>query len=83
MKLIDEEDDFPFTFLDCIDHRLQSLFEFATILRSGDNRCHIERPNLPIEKHFWDFTGDDLPCDSLDDRRLSDSWISHEHGIIF
>jgi hypothetical protein len=82
MELIDEKDDFPLALLDFIDHRLEPLFELATILRSGDETRHIEGANLSIEEHLWHFTSDDLTSDPLDDRSLPDSWITNEDWII-
>jgi len=43
VELVDEHDDRAFGRGDFFEHRFQTLFEFAAIFRTGDQRAEIER----------------------------------------
>jgi hypothetical protein len=82
VQLVDEQDDPSLGFLDLFQDRLQSVFELAAVLRARDHRPEIEGDDAPVPERFRDVAIGDAPCDSLDDRGLSDAGIADQHGVV-
>ncbi len=54
VQLVDEENDAALGLPDLLEHRLQTLFKFAAVLRTGDQRAHIQRKDALVLQAFGD-----------------------------
>ena len=50
VKFVYEKYDFAFALLDFVQNGFEPFFEFATILRTRDERAHIERKDFSVFK---------------------------------
>ena len=64
------------------EHRLQAIFEFATILGSRDERAQIERLDALVLERLGHVARCDPLCDALDDRGLSHPWLADKHRVV-
>ena len=69
-------------FLKFLDDRLESLLEIAPIAGSGQHDPHVQRIDDRVPQRPGSVALDDLPCHSLDDRRLSDPGVADEERIV-
>ena len=83
MQLVDEEDDFAFALLDFLDHRLETVFELAAVLRAGNHRAEVECDHALVLQSFGNIARDDSLSEAFHDRRFANAGLSNEHGIIF
>src|SRR5262245_44962085 len=82
MELVDEEYDAPVGLGDFLEHRLQALLEFASVLRTRDERAHVERKDLLVLQTLRHVTPDDPLGKALDDRGLADPWLADENRVV-
>ena len=82
MHLVDEEQDAAFGGLHLIEHGLEALFELAAILRTGDERTHVEGEEGLVAEAFRDVAVDDALGEALDDGGLADTGFADEHGVV-
>ncbi len=83
VKLIDEEDDLPFGFLNLFEDGFQAVFEFSAVFCPGHERPHIERNEPLVFKRLGDIAVGDPLSQSFDDGRFSHARLADENGIIF
>ena len=82
MKLVDEQQDIAVGLGDFGKHRFQALFKFAAVLRTRDERAHIEgEERLPFQC-LGHVALDDPLRQSFCDRRLADARLTDEHGVV-
>ena len=82
MKLVDEQDDLPFGFGDLLQDGLEALLELPAVLRTRDQRAHVEREDLLVLQAFGDVTADDSLRQAFDDGGLADAGLADEHRIV-
>jgi hypothetical protein len=82
VQLVDEEQDTPFRAGDLVEDRLQALLELAAVLGSGQERPHVEGEDRPVPKALRHVPVDDALGEPLDNRRLADTGVANEHGVV-
>ena len=82
VELVDEENDPTFGFLNRFQDGLQPLLELTTILGASDERSHIERHDTLVFEALGDVAANDTLGEPLRDRRLSDSRLADENGVV-
>ena len=82
VQLVDEEHDLALRRGDVFQHGLEALFEFTAILRTRDERAHVERDDALVLQSFGNVAPNDALGEALDDRRLTDARIADEHRIV-
>ena len=81
VQLVDEYDDVV-ALADLIDEGLEALLELASVLRAGDGRRQVEHDQLLVLERRGHLVGHDLLSQSLDDRRLADSWLADQDRVV-
>jgi hypothetical protein len=82
MQLVDEKDQLALGRLDLGEHGFQPLLELAPVLRAGEQRADVERPDALALQRLGHVAGDDPLGEALDDRRLADPGIADQHRIV-
>ena len=82
VQLIDKEDDLPGRLGDGADDRLEAFLELAAVLRTGDQRAHVERNELLVLQCFGYVARQDALREPLDDGRLAHAGFADEHGVV-
>ena len=82
VQLVDEEDDLALGVLDLLEHGLEPLLELAAVLRAGEQRADVERPDALALQALGDVAGDDALGEALDDRGLADARVADQHGVV-
>ena len=82
MHLVDEQDDAAVRRRHFLQHRLESLFEFAAIFCAGDHGAEVERQQLLVLKTFRHVAIDDAQRQAFDDRGLADAGFADQHRIV-
>ena len=82
VQLVDEEDDVAFFFREILQHRLETLLEFAAEFRTGDQRAHVERQHALAAQALRHFVIDNTLRQTLDDRRLANARLADQHRIV-
>src|SRR5574344_247207 len=82
MKLINEQNDLSITLGDIVDHSLQPLLKLTTILRTSDKLSQIKLQKPLVLQRFRHILGDYPFGQSLNYRRLSDTWLSYKNWIV-
>ena len=82
VQLIDKHEDLTLGFADLIKHRLQSLLELTTVLRTGDEGTHVEGEDLLILQTLRYLALRDALCETLDDGGLTDTRLTDQHRVI-
>ena len=83
MHLVDEQDDVSSLGLHFRQHRLQSFFELAAILRTSDERAHVERHQLFALEAFGHISSDDAHGKAFCDGGLADAGLADQYWIVF
>ena len=65
-----------------LQHRLQTVFEFAAIFRASDQRSQIESDQALRFQHIGNVTGNNALRESFDDGGLADAGFADQHRII-
>ena len=82
VHLVYEEDDVALGPLHFVEHALESLLELAAILRTGDERPHVERHQLAILERVGNVAIGDAERQPFHDRGLAHAGIADEHGVV-
>ena len=82
VQLVDEQHDAAVALLDLGEHGLQPLFELAAVLRAGEQRADVERPDLPVLEPFRHVAGDDPLGEPFGDRGLADAGLADQHRVV-
>ena len=82
VQLVDEEDDLALRALDLGQDGLQPLLELAAVLRAGEQRADVERPDPLALQPLRDVAGDDPLGEALGDRRLADAGVADQHRVV-
>ena len=82
VQLVDEEDDLALGVLDLGEDGLDPLLELAAVLRAGEERADVERPDPLALQAFGHVAGDDALGEPLDDRRLPHSGLADQHRVV-
>ena len=72
----------PSLVLDLGEHGLQPLLELAAVLRAGEQRADVERPDAPVLQPLGHVAGDDALREPLDDRGLADARLADQHRVV-
>ena len=81
MELVDEQNDVA-ALGDLLHHLLQALLELTAVLRPGDERREVEGVDLLALEDLGYLARGDARGEPLDDRRLADTWLADEHGVV-
>ena len=82
VQLVDEEDDLALGVLDLGEHGLDPLLELAAVLRAGEERADVERPDALALEPLGHVAGDDPLREPLDDRGLPHSGVADQHRVV-
>ena len=82
VELVDEDDHFALGAADLVHDGLEALLEFATELRAGDHRAHVEGEETLVLEVLRHVTGDDLLRETLDDGGLADAGLADDDGVV-
>ena len=82
VELVDEEDDAARGLLHLVQDRLESLLEFAAVLRAGEERADVERDHAAVPQRVGHVAVDDALGEPLDDRGLADSRLADQDGVV-
>ncbi len=82
VQLVDEEDDLSLGVLDLGEDGLEPLLELAAVLRTGEERADVERPDALALQAFRHVAGDDPLGETLRDRGLADPWLADQHRVV-
>ncbi len=67
---------------DFLQHRLQTLLEFAAILRARDQRAEVEPHDPPVAEALGHVAAHDPLCEAFHDRRLADARLADEDRVV-
>ncbi len=81
VDLIDEEDDVA-ALADLFHDLLEALFELAPILRPGHQGTQVEGVDLLVFEQAGHIVLGDTLGQSLYHRRLADTGLAHQHGVV-
>ena len=81
VHLVDEQDQ-VLGGADLVDHGLQPLLELAAVLRPGDHPRQVEGDDPLVGQRLRHLVVDDSLGDPLDDRRLADTGLAEQRGIV-
>ena len=82
VELVDEQHDAPLARLDLGQHRLEALLELAPVLRAGEQRADVERPDAPVLQPFGNVARDDPLREALGDRGLPHAGLADQHRVV-
>ena len=82
VQLVDEEDDLAGRVLDLREDGLQPLLELAAVLRAGEERADVERPDALALEALGHVARDDALREPFDDRRLPHAGLADEHRVV-
>ena len=82
VHLVDEGDDLALGVGDLLEHGLEPLLELAAVLGPGDHRREVERDEPLVAQALGHVALDDAAGQALDDRRLADTGLADEHGVV-
>ena len=82
MHFVDEHDDFACRAGDLRQHALQAFFEFAAVLRPGDQRSHVERQQPLVLEAFGHVSCHDPEREALCDLRLAHPRLADQHRVV-
>ena len=82
MQLVNKENDLSGGIFDLLQHRLQTVLEFATILRACKHGAQVEGDNALILQDLGDIAGYDAASESFDNRRFTYARFADEYWIV-
>src|SRR5262249_16940036 len=82
VQLIDEENNLAGRFLNVLQNSFQAIFEFAAILRAGDQRPEIEGHNSLRAQGFRNIAPYNALRDAFDDGRFAHARLADQHRIV-
>ena len=72
----------PSAFLISCEDGLDPLLELAAVLRAGEERADVERPDALALQPLGDVAGDDPLSEALDDRGLPHAGLADQHRVV-
>src|SRR5437667_431952 len=81
VQLIDEQHDLAAR-ADLVEDLLQALFELTAVLGARDQRAHVERQHALVLQRLRDVAEVDLLRETFGDRRLADTGLADERGVV-
>ena len=81
VELVDEQDDVA-PGADLLENLLQALLEVAAVPAPGHERAQVEGIELLAGERLGDLVSDDALGQSLDDRRLTDTWLADQNRVV-
>ncbi|KAK4044959.1 hypothetical protein OUZ56_032365 [Daphnia magna] len=81
VNFVDEENAIALLF-NRLNDGLQTLFELATELSSGDDGPHVERVDGGVGEGSGDVPLDDASRQPLDNRCFSDAWVAEKQRVV-
>ena len=81
VDLVDEQDDVA-AGADLLEHLLQALLEVAPVAAARHQRTQVEGVELLVVQRLGDVVGHDRLGQALDDRRLADAGLAHQHRVV-
>ena len=81
VDLVDEQDDVA-AGADLLEHLLQALLEVAPVAAARHQRTQVEGVELLAVQRLGDVVGHDRLGQALDDRRLADAGLAHQHRVV-
>ena len=82
VQLVDEEHDLALGVRDLGEHGLQPLLELAAVLRPGEERADVERPDALALEALGHVAADDPLREPLGDRRLADARLADQDRVV-
>ena len=82
VQFVDEQDDLSFLLRKIVEHSLETLLEFAAVLRAGDQRAHVERQDALAAQAFRHFAVDDALRKTFDDGGLADARLADQYRVV-
>src|SRR5947209_5358157 len=82
MQLVDEQDDLAGRLGDFLQHRLEPLFELASVLRAGHERAQVEGHDALVLESFGHVAAHDPLRQTFDDGRLADARLADQHRVV-
>ncbi len=82
MQLVDEQHDLPVRLFDLLQHGLEPVFEFATILRARQHRAEVERDHPLVFEALRHVARGDAARQSFDDGGFAHAGLADQHGIV-
>ena len=82
VDLVDEEQDLALALHDLLHDGLQTLLELALVLRTGNQRTHVERVDHLRLQVLRDVAVDNPPCNALGDGRLADARLADQNRVV-
>ena len=72
----------PCALSDLLQHGLQALLELAAVLRSRDQRSHVECDDALVLEALGHVTADDALGEAFDDGGLADAGLADQHRVV-
>ena len=82
MKLVDEEDDLAVRLANFFHNLLHALFEFASILGSGDKASQVEGDDSLVLEKIRNISAHDSKGEAFCNRGLSNTWVADETRVV-
>ncbi len=82
VQLVDEEHDPTVARANLGEHGLQPLLELSAVLRAGQQRADVERPDAAVLQALRDVARDDPLREPLGDRGLADARLTDQHRVV-
>src|ERR1044072_6299722 len=82
VQLVDEKNDLSLGLFDVVEYGLEAVFELTPIFRAGHQSAKIERDNGLVLEALGYIPAHDPLGESLDDCRLTDTWLSDQHWVV-
>ena len=82
VQLVDEEDDAAVGRGDLLEHGLEALLELAAVLRAGQQRPQVERPDAAALEALGHVARDDALRQALDNRRLANARLPDQDRVV-
>ena len=83
VQLIYKQDDAPFLFRQIAQNGFQTLFKFAAIVSTSDQRPHIEGQHALMLQTFRHFAIDDALSQAFDDGGFTHARFADQHRVVF
>ena len=82
VQLVDEQNDAPFFLRHFLQHRLQALFKFTTVLGARQQARHVEHQHLLVLQRVGHLAGHDALGQAFDDGGLAHARLADQHRVV-
>ena len=82
VHLVDEQDDLTGSLGHLGQNGLEALFELTTVLRTSDQRTHVERQQLLVLQRFRHVAVDDAQGHALGNRGFTDAGLPDQNRVV-